>query len=106
MSYAAVAGLIAMAEWGRGRAHRREPGGLLCKVLSWGVGAVVGLVTTTIVATLATAPFSAFFQNLNAYGLIGNAVTLPLVSVVVMPVAVIGVLAYPFGLDGPIWQVM
>src|SRR4051794_10613769 len=107
MSYAAVAGLIAMAEWGRGRAHRREPSGLVYKALSWGVGAVVGLATTTIVATLATAPFSAFhFQNLNAYGLIGNAVTLPLVSVVVMPAAVIGVLAYPFGLDGPVWHLM
>jgi competence protein ComEC len=107
MSYAAVAGLIAMAEWGRGRAHRREPGGLIYRLVWWGVGTVVGLVTTTIVATLATAPLSAFhFQNLNGYGLIGNAVTLPLVSVVVMPAAVIGVLANPFGLDGPIWRVM
>ena len=107
MSYAAVAGLIAMAEWTRGRAHRREPGGLLYRASVWGVGTVIGLVTTTIVATLATAPFSAFhFQNLNAYGLIGNALTLPLVSVVVMPAAVVGVLAYPFGLDGPIWHLM
>jgi len=107
MSYAAVAGLIAMAEWMRGRAHRREPGGLVYRLSMWGVGTVIGLVATTIVATLATAPFSAFhFQNLNSYGLIGNALTLPLVSVVVMPAAVIGVLAYPFGLDGPIWHLM
>src|SRR5215204_3893597 len=51
------------------------------------------------VAARTTAPCSAFhFQNLNACGLIGNAVTLPLVSA-----AVIGVLAYPCGLDGRIW---
>jgi competence protein ComEC len=31
---------------------------------------------------------------------------LPLVSLVVMPAAVLGVLAYPFGLDRPVWQVM
>ena len=36
----------------------------------------------------------------------GNALTLPLVSMVVMPAAVVGVLAYPFGLDGPIWHLM
>ena len=107
MSYAAVAGLIAMAEWMRRRAHRREPGALIYRLSMWSAGTVIGLVTTTIVATLATSPFSAFhFQNLNAYGLIGNALTLPLVSVVVMPAAVVGVLAYPFGLDGPIWHLM
>jgi competence protein ComEC len=68
---------------------------------------MLGLVTTTLVASIATAPFSAYhFQSLNSYGLIGNALALPLVSVVVMPSAVLGVLAYPFGLDRPVWQVM
>jgi competence protein ComEC len=43
---------------------------------------------------------------LNPYGLIGNALALPLVSLVVMPSAVLGGLAYPFGLDRPIWQFM
>jgi competence protein ComEC len=107
MSYAAVAGLIAMAEWLSRRTRRREPGGLGYRLLVWASGAAAGTVTTTLVATLATGPFSAFhFQNLNPYGLIGNALTLPLVSVVVMPAAVLGVLAYPFGLDGPVWQLM
>ena len=67
----------------------------------------VGLVTTTMVASIATAPFAAYhFQTLNPYGLVGNALALPLVSLVVMPAAVLGVVAYPFGLDGPVWQVM
>ena len=45
-------------------------------------------------------------RRLNPYGLIGNALALPLVSLVVMPSAVLGVLAYPFGLDRPVWQLM
>jgi competence protein ComEC len=68
---------------------------------------MLGLVTTTLVASIATAPFAAYhFQSLNPYGLIGNALALPLVSLVVMPSAVLGVLAYPFGLDRPVWQFM
>ena len=45
-------------------------------------------------------------RRLNPYGLVGNALALPLVSLVVMPSAVLGVLAYPFGLDRPVWQLM
>jgi competence protein ComEC len=86
MSYAAVAALIAAAEWAR---------------------AALGILFTTVVATLATAPFGAYhFQNLQSFGLIGNALALPLVSVVVMPCAVFGVVAYPFGLDRVAWAAM
>jgi competence protein ComEC len=38
--------------------------------------------------------------------MLGNAVTLPLISLAVMPAAVIGVLAFPFGLDRPVWTLM
>jgi competence protein ComEC len=40
------------------------------------------------------------------YGLIGNALVLPLVEFVVMPAAVFGVFASFFGLDAPIWFLM
>ncbi len=107
MSYAAVAGLIALAEWTR---HRRSaPEGIdpLGRALHWAGALVLGVIGTTLVATLATAPFSGFhFQNLQPYGLLGNAATLPLVSFLVMPCAVLGTLAYPFGLDRPVWWAM
>ena len=62
---------------------------------------------TTVVATVATAPYAAFhFQRLNPFGLIGNMLALPFVSLIVMPAAVAGVLLRPFGLDGVIWQMM
>src|SRR4051794_4216908 len=107
MSYGAVAALIAAAEWERERRGSAEPPGLFGRAVTWGVRAALGILVTTVVATLATAPFGTYhFQNLQPFGLIGNALALPLVSVVVMPCAVIGVVAFPFGLDRPIWQIM
>ncbi|WP_342362387.1 ComEC/Rec2 family competence protein [Terrarubrum flagellatum] len=109
MSYAAVAGLVALAEWQRDRASSDERdkqsafATLSSHVWLW----LAGLFVTTIVATLATAPYSAFhFQRLNPWGLIGNTLALPFVSFIVMPAAVVGVLLWPFGLDGWVWTLM
>jgi competence protein ComEC len=106
MSFGAVALLIAGAEIHR---HAVQPGkpkpSLVMRMLySLWIG-VVGLMVTTILATIATTPFSLFhFQTLNPFGLIGNALAVPLVSLIVMPGAVIGTVLYPFGLDAPAWQ--
>lgn len=108
MSYAAVAALIAAAEWWRGRAGSDEPpAGHAARAWRWVLRASLGILFTTVVATIATAPFGSYhFHNLQPFGLIGNALALPLVSLVVMPCGVLGVLAYPFGLDRPSWAVM
>ena len=107
MSYAAVAALIAAAEWARGRFPPAEPAGAVGRALRWLAFAGFALVATTLVASLATAPFGSFhFHALNPFGLLGNALAVPLVSLVVMPCAVVGVLAFPFGLDRPIWELM
>ncbi len=107
MSFGAVAAMMALVPLMHGRSREAAPATLLERGLM-GIGRVMlGLVTTTLVASIATAPFAAdHFQSLNPYGLIGNALALPLVSLVVMPSAVLGVLACPFGLDRPVWQVM
>jgi competence protein ComEC len=107
MSFGAVAAMMALVPLMQRRSAEGTPATVLERGLRWSGRALLGLVTTTLVASIATAPFSAYhFQSLNPYGLIGNALALPLVSVVVMPSAVLGVLAYPFGLDRPVWQVM
>ncbi len=107
MSFGAVAAMMALVPMmHRGKAER-APATIIERGLAWAGRAMLGLVTTTLVASIATAPFAAYhFQSLNPYGLIGNALALPLVSLVVMPSAVLGVLAYPFGLDRPVWQLM
>ena len=107
MSFGAVAGLIAFSRYLSGRLWSDEGAGPVGRTLSFAAASVLGSLATTVVATLATAPFSAYhFQNLQPFGVVGNLLTLPLISVVVMPAAVIGLLAAPFALDGPVWWVM
>jgi competence protein ComEC len=112
MSFAAVTALVAAHEaWSR-RWHRKTILPLHRKERSsrW-IAAIgrflLGLAATTIVATLATAPFGiSHFHKINSYGLAGNMLAVPLVSFIVMPSALLGVLLYPLGLDRPVWMVM
>ncbi|MFM9974062.1 MAG: ComEC/Rec2 family competence protein [Beijerinckiaceae bacterium] len=108
MSFAAVAAMIAAHEWWSARQNgKREPAGWGGIVLRRLALAVAASLATTLIASFATAPFAAFhFQRVNPYGLIGNALAIPFVSLVVMPAAVAGTLLLPFGLDGGIWQLM
>ncbi|MBY0296041.1 MAG: ComEC family competence protein [Methylobacterium sp.] len=107
MSFAAVAGLVACARLVDGSLLRREAAGPLGRAFGWAAAALLGTLATTLVAQVATAPFATYhFQTVQPFGLVGNALTLPLVSVAVMPAAVLGILAYPFALDRPVWWAM
>ncbi|WP_082504440.1 ComEC/Rec2 family competence protein [Methylobacterium sp. Leaf111] len=107
MSFAAVAGLIACAPLIAGRGRQRDGAGLLPRIFALASAAVLGTLATTLVAQIATAPFATYhFQTVQPFGLVGNALTLPLVSLAVMPSAVLGILAYPFALDQPVWWAM
>lgn len=63
-----------------------------------------GTLLTGLVATLATAPLIlAHFQQLPLYGALANALATPLLSFITMPLVIVVLVAYPFGLaDGPI----
>ncbi|HYF56036.1 MAG TPA: ComEC/Rec2 family competence protein [Salinarimonas sp.] len=107
MSFAAVGALVAAGEWWTRRRRPSEPAGMLGRAGRWLAAAALGLIATTVVAGSATAPYAAFhFQQATPYGVLGNALALPLVSLVVMPAAVVGMLAYPFGLDRWVWHAM
>ncbi|MCJ2026280.1 ComEC/Rec2 family competence protein [Methylobacterium sp. J-067] len=107
MSFGAVAGLVACARLIDGRLFLTPGAGRLGRALGLLAKAVVGTLTTTLVAQIATAPFATYhFQTVQPFGVLSNALTLPLVSLVVMPCAVLGTLAYPFALDRPVWWVM
>lgn len=108
MSFAAVGGLVAAFERGPGHVEATpEPSrrmGLWSHRLRL---AVFATVVSSLVASVTTDPFATFhFHRVTPYGLVGNALTLPLVEFVVMPAALVGVVAYPFGLDAPVWTVM
>ena len=65
------------------------------------------LPSTSLIAGGATAIYAAWhFQQMPSLGLLTNLTAMPIVSVVVMPFAVLGTLAMPFGLDGPFFDVM
>ncbi len=102
MSFAAVAAMIAVYERPLGGSikDQMERNGWLDQALK----IILTMVVTTFVASLATDPFSLFhFHRLNPYGLFGNALTLPIVEFIIMPMSLLGVMAWPFGLDLPFW---
>lgn len=66
-----------------------------------------GLVATSLIAGAATGIFGAWhFQRASPLGLVANLATMPIVSLIVMPSAVFGVLLMPLGLDGPVFALM
>ena len=92
MSFAAVASLVAVAEW-EARHPRLSPRGWLYRHLR-------GIALTSLVASLATLPFAIFyFGRATHYAVLGNLLAMPVMGLVVMPAAAIGVAAMPFGLD-------
>ena len=66
------------------------------------LGMIYGAILTSVVATVFTAPFVIMhFYNLPLYGIFGNLVLLPVFSVAIMPLVIIGVMCAPFGWNWP-----
>jgi competence protein ComEC len=102
MSFSAVIGLVAVYE----RWHRRRPTrGAAAPSLLWAY--VVGVALSTIIATIATAPFAAFhFGRLPTYGIVANLVAVPLMGFWIMPLGLLSLFLMPFGLDEPLLKLM
>lgn len=111
MSYLAVIALVAAYDVHRARAKKRPPPakeeGPIAHVVWSGLRHVEGLALSSLVAGLATAPVIAgvFFRGA-PYSILANMVVLPVTGLVIMPAAVVGALAMPFGLDHWPLQVM
>jgi competence protein ComEC len=97
MSFAATTGLVVVfrglkdVRWWQAMYHGR-----------WRyIQPVIGLLGSSLVAGLATAPFAAYhFNQVAHYGLIANVISLPLMSLAVMPCAVMAAVLWPLGLHG------
>jgi competence protein ComEC len=93
MSFAAVAGLVAVAEWEMQR-ERTAPRGALYRYAH-------GIVMTSLVGSLATLPFALFhFERATHYAVLGNLIAMPVMGFWVMPAAALSVALMPFGLEG------
>lgn len=93
MSFAATIALVAVYQ-GLTRLRARLPG--VHPVVRWGAA----LVLTSLVAGLATAPYSAFhFNQLTRFGLVANVLAVPAMGLLVMPSALLALVLAPLGLD-------
>ncbi|MDW6022828.1 ComEC/Rec2 family competence protein [Mesorhizobium sp. BAC0120] len=104
MSFAATAALIgAYTSWSerrRGPPAIRSDQGLLRSGLTKIIGHAVGLAATSLVAGTATAVYGAYhFQRVSPLSVVANLAAMPIVSAIVMPFAVFGMILMPFGLD-------
>ncbi len=91
MSFAATTALVAVFAALRDRDWRAGPGWLR---------PVWAVVMSSLVAGLATAPIAAaHFNQIAHYGLVANLLSVPLMGVLVMPMAVLAGLLMPLGLD-------
>lgn len=108
MSFAAVTGLVAVYErLQKTRRDRARPVTFTRRLIGksgWYMG---GIALTTLVASIAVAPFAAYhFHKLAQYGLLANLAAMPVFGLVVMPAALITILAMPFGLESVPLQAM
>jgi competence protein ComEC len=101
MSFAAVVALVAFYEWLAARERDRladvSP---IWRILHRGGALIAGAALTTLVASAAIAPFAVFhFHRMTEYGLIANLLAAPIVSLVIMPMALLALIAMPFGFE-------
>lgn len=93
MSFAAVAGLVAVAEWEAGRAH--VPRGAFLRYAR-------GIAVTSLVGSLATLPYALFhFGRATHYAVLGNLIAMPVMGFWVMPAAAASVMLMPLGWERP-----
>ena len=95
MSFGAVTALIAAYELWRDSPAAREERGWLGRIWIY----LAGILFSSLIATLATAPFALFhFDRLALWGLAANLIAVPLTAVWVMPACLAVYVLLPFGL--------
>ncbi len=102
MSFAAVVGLVSVYEWlRRRRESRREHDGSRRGMVRTAALFLGGIVTSTLVASLAVAPFGVYhFQNTQQFAILANLLAIPICNFIVMPAALGALVAMPLGLEG------
>ena len=107
MSFAATLGLVALVQIGMPRLLATPDSSATARIALWGGREAMMLLLASLVAGFATTPYAAFhFHRVTPYGVVANLAAMPVVSVLVMPAGLLGLLAAPFGLDGMFWSLM
>jgi competence protein ComEC len=107
MSFAATLGLVALVQLGMPRLFASTDHSVTARIALWGGREIAMLVLASFIAGLATTPYAAFhFHRITPYGVLANLAAMPVVSALVMPAGLLGLLAMPFGFDGVFWWIM
>ncbi|RXH13041.1 ComEC family competence protein [Bradyrhizobium guangzhouense] len=107
MSFAATLGLVAMVQIGMPSLLASPDHSATARIALWGGREIAMLFMASMIAGFATTPYSAFhFHRVTPYGVLANLGAMPVVSALVMPAGLLGLLAAPFGLDGVFWWLM
>jgi len=112
MSFAATVALVAGYSLWSQRVAVRDPeptalaAGRLSPVLT-GWKFMMGIFVTSLIGGFSTAIYSMdHFHRLAGYGLVANLAVMPVISFIVMPAGLIGMLLMPFGLEAPFLKLM
>lgn len=107
MSFAATLGLVALVQVGMPNLFASPDHSATARIALWGGREIVMLLSASLIAGLATTPYAAFhFHRVTPYGVLANLAAMPVVSALVMPAGLLGLVAAPFGLDGVFWWLM
>jgi competence protein ComEC len=107
MSFAATLGLVALVQLGMPHLFAAPDNSATARIALWGGREIAMLALASLVAGLATMPYAAFhFHRVTPYGVVANLAAMPVVSAMVMPAGLLGLVAMPFGFDGVFWQAM
>lgn len=107
MSFAATLGLVALVQIGMPNLFASPDHSTTARIALWGGREIAMLFMASMIAGLATTPYAAFhFHRVTPYGVLANLGAMPVVSALVMPAGLLGLLAAPFGLDSVFWWLM
>lgn len=107
MSFAATLGLVALVQIGMPNLFASPDHSATARIAMWGGREIAMLFLASLIAGLATTPYAAFhFHRVTPFGVLANLGAMPVVSALVMPAGLLGLLAAPFGLDGVFWWLM
>ena len=107
MSFAATLGLVALVQLGMPKLFATPDSSRTARVALWGGREIAMLALASFVAGLATMPYAAFhFHRITPYGVLANLAAMPVVSALVMPAGIIGLVVMPFGFDSVFWRLM
>jgi competence protein ComEC len=108
MSFAAVFALVVVFErlgpWFAGRrqswGEKQSWGAKLLNGFNWLIVSLGATVATSFIAGLATLPFALYhFDRISVYGVVANAIAVPITGFWIMPCAALALILMPFGLE-------